>query len=146
MNWQLFFLDEAWQKRPRGGDSPCVIHPSSIEWRLSVEEMREQLEETARHDRSEAEQAFAQWASTGRWSRLKRHSGWLIREILSLARSEAENGRSSWGIAGETQDPSARQAAVFRAWSKRWFDTELRLWAQEEAEREHEICRMQGFG
>lgn len=139
MSWQLILLDEALRRCPKGRDEPYVIHPHSHEWLLCIDEMRDQLEESARSARTEAERSFEQWAKEGHWRRLKRRPSWLIQEILYLAQSEAEAGRSSWEIPGGIQDQEDPRSATFRAWSKRWFDVGLRAWAQEAAEMEYRM-------
>lgn len=141
MRWIDEMLLRAERSCPKGGQEPFVIYPWGPDDWLSEENMREQLQQMAHRERKAVESAFEQWATTGRWPRSTRCSGWLIREILAQARNEGAALSNSLARRA-AHGGSDQTAAVLADLCGLWFECGLPVWVAAAAQDEFEVQRI----
>ena len=139
MNWIDQMLQQAWRSCPRGGVAPFVIYPSSG-CGTDQQGLKHQLIDMAQRERAAVERSFVQWASTARWPRSTRCSGWLVRQILDAAQSAGAPLSKSLALLC-VHDSSAHRADVLQALCSAWYAQDLLEWADLEAAQEYEAYR-----
>jgi hypothetical protein len=134
--WARLALDLAEKTAPKTSWRAEPI-PDFYLQRLSLSTMQAQLLDQALHAREKAMSAPAQWATTGRWPRLRNAAAFFLREAIRSARERSALVPCQDSSREYFYGPpwSADEATWLSAMTvEEWYARQLRPWAMEQAQ------------
>lgn len=138
MQWQIAALALAYKTAPRTLWQPQPVYDHDAQL-YSLATMRAQFAEMADRARARIMSAPGQWATTGRWPRLRNAPAFFLREALLAARDRSASAEMPGNKAVDFHAPpwSADEAAwleaeTVTAWYSRavgqWVESQARHW------------------